>query len=101
MTEYPKPAKFKSKKYRDFITAKPCVICAKRSNFHHEGLMRSFMGGKAPDSHGVPLCPECHTMGSMAIHRIGSRRFWDEHNIDVKMLIIDYLTEFLSGENQR
>jgi hypothetical protein len=95
-----KPVTFKSKKYRDFIASHPCVISGKKANVHHEPLGLTQMGGKAPDSHCVPLSPELHTMGPEAVHRIGSKRFWELHNIDVKMLIIGYLTDFLSQENR-
>jgi hypothetical protein len=96
MRENPKPIVWKSKEYKDFISAKPCVVCGRKSNFHHEGLGNKGMGSKVPDSQGVPLCPECHTIGSQALHRIGPKRFWKLHNIDVKMVIIKNLTEWLS-----
>jgi hypothetical protein len=98
-----KPVKFKSPDYQKFIKNKPCVICGRKSNFHHEGLNagKKGVGTKVSDSQGVPLCPECHTIGTMALHRMGSRMFWEVHNIDVKMLIIGYLTEYLQCLTQK
>jgi hypothetical protein len=60
---------------------------------HHEKLNRGGVGLKPPDTHCVPLCRIHHDEQE----RLGSRAFWEKHNIDVKMKIIEFLTTYLEG----
>jgi hypothetical protein len=99
MTPDPKPKTFKSKKYRDFIASHPCVVSGKKSNVHHEPLGLTGMGMKCPDSHCVPLKPELHTTGPGARHQMGAEQFWESHDIDVKKIIIGYISEYLELQN--
>jgi hypothetical protein len=86
---------FRSKPYLNFIRSKPCVLCQHPiSHAHHEALHRAGMGIKAPDSHAVPLCVECHALR----HRVGKDTFWKNTNIE--MLIIGYLTEWMEENNE-
>jgi len=89
----PKPKIFRSKKYLDFIRRHPCLICGNPNTVaHHESLGRNAMGSKPPDSHAVPLCNECHQRR----HAHGVQSFWG--GWDVKMYIIDLLSEYLGEE---
>jgi hypothetical protein len=99
MTPDPKSKTFKSKKYRDFIAAHPCVVSGIKSNVHHEPLGLTGMGMKCPDSHCVPLKPELHTTGPGARHQMGADQFWESHDIDVKKIIIGYISEYLELQN--
>ena len=70
-----------------------CLICDTPLDIiaHHEGLGQNMMGGKPPDTHCIPLCTRCHA------HRHGSA--WMgvvEYPRDVRQVIINLLTEFLS-----
>ncbi len=82
---------YRSESYLAFIRTKPCLVCGRRSVAHHEKLKQGGMGIKPPDNQAVPLCVECHEDQE---HE-GSPVFWDRRNIDVKMQIIKFNTEYL------
>ena len=63
------------------------------SECHHEPLGLAGMGIKAPDSHCVPLCQECHRLR----HDKGVDTFWA--GIDIKMKVIGLLTKYLKQKN--
>lgn len=89
--QFPQPHTYRSKKYLSFIREKPCLICGDPNTVpHHEGLGLNMMGGKSPDSHAVPLCALCHRR----YHDTGPA-FWDARAIDIKMVIIKLVTEYL------
>lgn len=81
---------FRSKKYLDFIRSKPCLVCGKPgpSDPHHENLGFCGVGMKAPDTHTVPLCRECHQRR----HITG---VIDNMVFSVPHSIIGFLTEYL------
>ena len=82
---------YRSERYRAFIKEHPCLICGRTPcDPHHEPLGKAGTSIKAPDSHCVPLCFEHHS----ELHNTGVKTFWK--SIDVKMRIIEYLTEYLS-----
>ncbi len=85
---------YRSEAYKAFIRKHPCCMCSGlNAEAHHEALNQGGMGIKAPDSHCVPLCRDCH-----ALHdHIGTKTFW--RRTDIKMLIIRYLTEYLEVSN--
>jgi len=86
--------KLRSVPYLDFIRSKPCLICGTTIGVqaHHEdkGILSSGMGTKAHDSQTVPLCPgeRCHADAE-------NPGFWERNNIDPKVKMIEYMTEFL------
>lgn len=103
---------WRSRQYLDFISYQPCARCGQmnpdgRNDPHHE---RALGGGgtalKPPDSYAVPLTHDCHVLRDMwkgpvfyedfiAVREYAlSEPFYPAH-VDVKMLIIKYLTEFL------
>ncbi len=89
---FPKPHTFRSKKYLAFIRTKPCLVCGSPETVpHHEGLGRNMIGGKPPDSHAVPLCVLCHGI----YHNTGPA-YWKR--VDIKMVIIKLLEEFMENE---
>jgi hypothetical protein len=92
--EYPKPKTFRSKKYLDFIRGKPCLACGKPapSDPHHENLGFCGAGMKAPDTHTVPLCRECHRKHHDAY---GNYLF----PISVEWSVIGYLTEYIRSQD--
>ena len=90
MKSYPKKTPFRSRKYRKFIENNECIICTRTpSAAHHEPLGWGSMGGKAPDSHCLPLCAKHHRQR----HDQGAETFWDGY--DPKILVIQYLTKYL------
>lgn len=92
-----KKTKWKSKKYREFISGKPCIVCCSpyASDPHHEddGIKNSGMGMKPPDTQCIPICRKCHDLR----HKIGPLVFW--HGIDYKKAMINFLTEYIVLNN--
>lgn len=82
---------YRSEKYLDYIRSLPCTMCGAYppNDPHHETLHAGGMGLKAPDSHVVPLCRDCHGV----LHAIGKKSFWRKK--DIPMTIIKYLTDYL------
>jgi hypothetical protein len=92
----PKSKTFRSPKYLDFIRSKPCLMCGSPapSDPHHERLGEGGMGLKAPDTHALPLCRECHGRRHIGTGFVGF--------IDIRRVIVDYLTEYIGKiENAR
>ena len=92
----PKVKIFRSEDYIDFIRNKPCLMCdaPAPNDAHHEPYGKGGRAIKAPDSHCLPLCRKCH-------NRRGSKEglaFLEEKH-DIKIKIIEYLTEYLSENN--
>ncbi len=54
----------RSKRYLDWVRARPCCICGGTQDIHahHHGRREGGggMGLKTCDLHTVPLCPSCH-----------------------------------------
>jgi len=92
----PKVKIFRSEDYLDFIRGKPCLICKRspQSNAHHEKFKGGGTSIKCDDTRSVPMCNKHHRER----HDTGFS-FWDKHNIDIKMKIIDYQTEYISENN--
>jgi hypothetical protein len=82
---------FRSERYRAWLRRQPCVICSRPppNEAHHEPLGENFVGGKPPDTHGLPTCAVCHYQR----HSSGPSYF---EGIDVKMTIIKHITRFLA-----
>jgi hypothetical protein len=92
---FPKPKTHRDKKYLDFICSKECCICGKGSEPHHEsGLGDSGgMALKCSDYFAIPLCSKCHRDR----HDIGYLSFYKLFSLDVKRLIIEYLSEYIQS----
>ena len=91
---FPKPVTWKSKKYKEFIKEKDCLLgCPGPSDPHHVGLGLNKMGGLPPDSHMVPLCRGHHR--EVEDYAGGEAAFWEFHNIDIERKIISLITAFL------
>ncbi len=84
---------WRSDEYKQFIREKPCLNCGSEPCVpHHEGLGKGGVSCKAPDSHTLPLCAVCHDQ----LGKAGTKTFWK--SVDTKMVIIEYLTEFIRGK---
>ena len=81
---------YRSPAYLSFIRTHKCCMCGNPETVcHHEPLKKAGTSIKAPDSHGLPLCTTCHAQR----HQMGSLSFF--RSVDVPMVIIGYLTEYL------
>ncbi len=95
MMPHQKPKTPRDKKYLEFIRSKPCCISGQPAEAHHEsGLGDSGgMSLKCSDYFTVPLARGYHDERD----RLGVYSFWDKYNLDVKRLIIDYLSEYIQN----
>src|SRR3954451_24651277 len=62
--------------YRTWIRTWPCAACG--STVHVEAAHTGNDGGmsiKASDYSCIPLCQDCHRVGSFAYHRLGRAAF--------------------------
>ena len=94
MNPTPKPKRYKSKKYRDFVSHKPCLITGKTPcDFHHEQEDgHGSMGGKCGDERGLPYAREIH----QERHQIGKKSFYKKyHWINPEREMIKLLTEYI------
>ena len=85
----PKHHILRSKKYLNFIRSKPCFLCNKPAEPHHE--RRYADGGTAltpSDIYAVPACRECH----------GKLQRYEIDALTVYIRIMKLLTEFLYGK---
>jgi len=94
----PKEKIFISEDYLDFIRGKKCLICnaPPKSNAHHEKLGGGGTSMKCDDTRAVPMC----NMHHRDRHDTGFS-FWDNNNIDIKMKIIEYLTEYINKKRYK
>lgn len=62
MTAFPKPQRWASKKYIDWIKEQPCVVCGAPAEPHHIKGVGQMSGGKlkAADWAVMPLCHVHH-----------------------------------------
>lgn len=81
---------YRSDQYLAFIRKHKCLMCGNPETIaHHEPLGCGGIAIKAPDTHAVPLCVNCHHLR----HVLGKTAFWKR--IDLKMEIIKLLTEWM------
>ena len=80
----PKSKRWESKKYRQWVSTLPCIICLKTPSAPHHVKIKGHggMSRKPSDYWCIPLCHEHH----LEIHNAGKRTFAERHNID-------YITE--------
>ena len=86
----PKHHILRSEKYLDFVRQKPCFICSKPAEPHHE--RRHSDGGtglKPSDIYAVPACREHH--GQL-------QRYEILDTLTVYIQILRLLTEYLRGK---
>ena len=86
----PKPPKGppRNMRYRAWIRTLPCLGCGVegRSEAAHTGKDGG-MRQRSSDFSCVPLCPNCHTFGNRAYHRIGRESFERYHGLKFAMIV--------------
>ena len=98
MVMFPKPKRFESEEYKEFIRNLPCCVpgCNRRRNSknskrqvdpHHT----KSVGAGGSDLTCVPAC-DCHHTES---HTVGQNTFQEKHNIDFKDIQIECLQKFI------
>lgn len=87
MTPMPKAHTWKSRKYRQWVSDMPCMVCgsAPPSDPHHVVIPgNSGMGQKPSDFWCVPLCHEHHT----ELHSQGRDTFERKYQISLPFLVM-------------
>lgn len=107
---YPKPETYESKSYREYISTHPCWICGKGpTEAAHQTFGRAGTSTKAPDSQCLPECGDCHRVKKHQQGRspqtIAAKEKVIEfildyiekeyRAIDSRMVVIDFLTNFM------
>ena len=77
---------YRSEKYKKFIRSKPCIMCGKASQAHHVRRIHWGSGTaiKPHDMVCIPLCVDCHSPEA-------------EKGLNVELIIIDLLMEYIDG----
>lgn len=97
----PKPQRWRSEKYLDFIRNKPCIFgcitvpddTGKKSEPHHlRELFQTGFGTKPGDHLAIPVCRKCHDLCQEHRHP----RF---ESFDMKVEVIALITEYLCLNN--
>ncbi len=73
------------------VAAMPCLVCGTAAEVHHvhsDGYQRLTRSHKRV----VPLCPQCHRSGPLAVHNLGHAGFNVTHDIDL-LAVADKLWE--------
>ena len=105
MNPQPKPVKWRSEGYKNFIREKPCLKCdsQSRSTFQHENCGYRNLGKgtstKISDIYGVPLCSTCHAERE----RYGTDeavKFWGDKFEDLPFRMMQWLNDYLGGLNK-
>ena len=86
----PKHHILRSEKYLEFIRSKPCLICGRPAEPHHERRHSDGGMGLTPsDIYAVPLCREHHGQ---------AQRYEILDTLTVYIQIMKLLTEYLRGK---
>ena len=100
MNPTPKPQRYKSKKYRDFVSDHKCSVgidCCQyeKTDPHHEPEDRhGTMGGKCDDSRCIPLCRKHHMERESP--NGGKKTFYKKyHWVNPEREMIKLLTEYI------
>lgn len=90
---FPKPHQARSKAYLRFIREQGCVICKRAAEAAHIGPHS--LGSKTDDMRCVSLCHRHHVAGHDSLHHLGTVKFEEIHNVDLKELQIRFLIRYL------
>jgi len=75
------------REHLDRVARMPCLVCGATAEVHHVRGYADKAGIIArAHSRAVPLCPTHHRVdspGRVAVHDLGHRGFYREHNIDL------------------
>lgn len=71
------------KRHLDKVREMPCIACDRWGVHAHHVVSDGFKRLSKDHMRVVPLCPECHTDGPLAIHKISHREFCALHGVDL------------------
>ena len=74
----PKPIRFRSKKYRDMVRSKNCLVCGSPAEPHHMSLYDAGWGIKSSDLGCIPLCRFHHDLIHNNPKKFGDICEWEQ-----------------------
>ena len=90
----PRRGTARSPDYLAWIRTLGCAVCSRAGGgsivieaAHTNSLGVRGMGQKTSDFSAIPLCPAHHRQNLDSYHRLGERRFEQEHRIDLQALV--------------
>jgi Protein of unknown function (DUF968) len=81
----PRPVRYS--RYLAWIRTLPCVVCGVTRGIEASHTGPHGLGQKSPDSSAIPLCAKHHRTGADSYHRLGPRKFSEEHKLDIPAIV--------------
>ena len=70
-----------------WIRTLACCVCGITRGIEASHTGPHGLGQKSPDSSAIPLCAKHHRTGADSYHRLGPRKFSEEHNLDIPAIV--------------
>src|SRR6202790_402885 len=77
----------RNSRYLKWIRTQPCCVCGSTRGIEASHTGPHGLGQKSPDSSAIPLCGKHHRTGADSYHRLGPRKFSEEHNLDIPAIV--------------
>ena len=74
-------------RYLAWIRTQPCYLCGSKKGIEASHTGPHGIGQKSPDSSAIPLCAKHHRTGADSYHRLGPRKFAQQHNLDIPAIV--------------
>ena len=68
-------------------STQPCCVCGSTRGIEASHTGPHGLGQKSPDSSAIPLCVKHHRTGNDSYHRLGPRKFSEQHNLDIREIV--------------
>ena len=88
----------RSPRYLNWIRSHNCVVTQTQTDIqaHHVRLFGDGgVGLKPSDFRTVPLCAAQHA----ALHNMGEKSFWKANDIDIEMLVMIFMTQYIQEQS--
>ena len=77
----------RNQRYLAWIRTQPCCVCGSKRAIEASHTGPHGLGQKSPDSSAIPLCPKHHRTGDGSYHRLGPRKFAQQHKLDIQAIV--------------
>src|ERR1700682_5164456 len=77
----------RNSRYLAWIRTQPCCVCGSKKAIEASHTGPHGLGQKSPDSSAIPLCAKHHRTGADSYHRLGPRKFWEKHNLNIPAIV--------------
>ena len=78
-----KPPNAAERRHLDKVRALPCLVCGRWGVHAHHVVSDGFQRLTKNHMRVVPLCPDCHTDGPHAVHKLSHGAFCVLHDVDL------------------